>query len=440
MYFKMLSKQLVVLLTSSVLAVTAGSVSAADTSATPSIDQVAETYVRLGLAFRQHDRLPSYYFGPKALQQEVEQNPLTLDQISQRLEQLQAELAALPATSDSLKQQRRRALAGRLKSMSGRIDIVQGVLPASFDAEVEQMYGVSVPRRTEQDFLALINKLEELIPGEGDLSERVARFRDKFVIPVDRLETVIGAALAECRKQTLEKINFPGPEQATLHLVTDKPWVGFLHYQGQGNSMVLLNKDVPIHLERAIELGCHEAYPGHHAHATMMDQVLVQQYGWQEYTLIPLFGPQAIIAEGVASYAEDLVFSEQERLQFETQTLLPLAGLDASQLAIYNRYREIKHELIYAWNEVARRYLYEGMNKDDAIKWLQKYGLETEATATQRLNFISSLRAYVVSYNYGRDLVREYIERESRGDEGLKWEIYQQLISNPVLPADLRQN
>lgn len=402
-----------------------------------SMDQVAEDYIRLGLALREHDSQPSYYIGPPEIQQQVKQNLLSLDVITTELDRLQGRVGALPTPHSPLDRQRLEAMQERLLAMRVRLGIIRGKPPASFDDEVEQMYGVRIKRWTEAEFTQLIDQLEELIPGEGELSQRIEQFRNLFVIPVDKLEAVMGAALEECRQQTRARLTFIGPEQTQLQLVTDKPWVGFLHYLGQGNSLVLLNKDVPIHLERAIELGCHEAYPGHHAHATMIDHTLVQGYGWQEYTLIPLYGPQALIAEGVASYAEDLVFTPDERSDFEVNTLIPLAGLDASQMDIYNRYRAIAYQLRYAWGEVARRFLYEGMPRSEALAWLKKYGLETEETAIQRLNFISALRAYVVTYSHGRDLVKRYIEHHSQGDEATKWRLYQQLISTPVLPANI---
>lgn len=401
-------------------------------------NQVAEQYVRLGLSLAAHDPLPIFFFGPEEWRTEAGKQKKPLGELKAQVDRLIAHMQAVQSPEEPSDAERHAALMGRLISMRTRIDMLMGHFPESFEEELRLMYGVTVPRRDEAHFLELTSRLDKLVPGEGELAVRVERFRDQFRIPVDRLEPVMIAAMDECHKRTVGKLELPANEQAKLILVQNKPWVGFTLYKGNSISEILINKDVPVHIDRAIELGCHEAYPGHHVHATLIDAGLVRSRHWMEYTLITLYGPQAIIAEGVASYAEDLVFTPSERLHFEKTKLMPLAGLDASTLEAYNRYREIKHELNYARNEVARRYLYEGMSREEAVAWLRKFGLETEGTAIQRMNFIDAMRAYVVSYNYGKDLVGAYIKRMAGDDVDKRWAAYTSLITRPVIPSDLQ--
>ena len=95
----------------------------------------------------------------------------------------------------------------------------------------------------------------------------------------------------------------PASENFTLGYVTDKPWSGYNYYQGGYRSKIEINTDLPTKLNRAVDLGCHEGYPGHHVHATLVEQELVKSRGWSEYTYIPMLGPLAVIAEGAASFA-----------------------------------------------------------------------------------------------------------------------------------------
>lgn len=400
---------------------------------------IARQFVLLGLAVanKAHDQY--LYFGPQAWRSEAQADTRSAVELQTALEQLQQNLIALPPASTPRLAQRRQLLLARIEASVTRAKMLQGQFPASFDEETRLLFGADVPARSEAHFQALIAELEQLIPGEGALPERMAHFRDQFVIPVERLESVMTRAMQECKQRTQQFMPLPAGESVTLNLTEDKPWVGFTEYHGDGTSTVHINRSVPVHIERALELGCHEAYPGHHTHAAVMTDALVRREQWQEFTFIPLYGPQAIIAEGIASYAPFLVFSEAQRQAFEKDTLLPLAGLDASQFEIYSRYLAIKHELIYSWNEAARRHLYGGMSKSETIQWLVDFGLETEATATQRVAFIGALRSYVISYNYGMALVKQYVEREGGDDIHQRWAAFNHLMTTPLVPAELQQ-
>src|SRR5207244_1316431 len=104
---------------------------------------------------------------------------------------------------------------------------------------------------------------------------------------------------------------------------------------------------------------------------------------------------------------------------------------------------EVQHlvdQLSYAGNEAARRYVNGQIDRDAAISWLEKYALMPHDRAAQRVRFFDQYRSYVINYNYGKDLVRTYIE--SRGgtpDRAEKrWREFETLLSSPRLPSGLR--
>ena len=54
----------------------------------------------------------------------------------------------------------------------------------------------------------------------------------------------------------------------------------------------------------------------------------------------------------------------------------------------------------------------------------------------QRVDFFDTYRSYVINYNLGKDLVRDYVESgTTTADE--RWEKFEYLLSNPLLPKDL---
>jgi len=60
--------------------------------------------------------------------------------------------------------------------------------------------------------------------------------------------------------------------------------------------------------------------------------------------------------------------------------------------------------------------------------------------AAQRVRFMDQYRSYVINYNLGQDLVRQYIESRggTAGQPAKRWEEFKNLISSPRLPSGLK--
>ncbi|HMB74594.1 MAG TPA: hypothetical protein VKQ06_13555, partial [Gammaproteobacteria bacterium] len=257
-----------------------------------------------------------------------------------------------------------------------------------------------------------------------------------FIIPRERLSAVFDAAIAECRRRTLEHIALPAAESFRVEYVNDKPWSGYNWYQGNANSLIQINTDLPIYISRAVDLGCHEGYPGHHTFNLLLEKNLVDDRGWIEFTLYPLFSPESLIAEGSGNYGIHLAFPGDERIAFEKRVLFPLAGLDPARADRYYELQRLLDELDYADNEAARDYLNGEIDRDAAIQWLVDHALYTPERASQRVDFIETYRSYVINYNLGQDMVREYVER-GNADASERWARFEAMLSSPVLPQDL---
>ncbi|MEJ2051205.1 MAG: hypothetical protein P8Y60_15440, partial [Calditrichota bacterium] len=67
----------------------------------------------------------------------------------------------------------------------------------------------------------------------------------------------------------------------------------------------------------------------------MLEHNLVHKKQWIEYSIIPLCSPFTLITEGLAVYGQDLIMSDKERISFERDVILPLAGLDTSNVEKY---------------------------------------------------------------------------------------------------------
>jgi hypothetical protein len=153
------------------------------------------------------------------------------------------------------------------------------------------------------------------------------------------------------------------------------------------------------------------------------------------YHFYPLFSPQSLIAEGSANYGIEVAFPGTEKNKFATEILLPLAGLDTTGLDNYFTALEVKNDLNYVRNEVARGLLNGAMPEPTAIQWLIDYGLSNKETAVKSISFIRVNRSYVINYNYGKDRVKDYIESKggTAANPAKRWEIFGELLSNQVI-------
>jgi hypothetical protein len=254
------------------------------------------------------------------------------------------------------------------------------------------------------------------------------------------VDTVFKRAIAECRQRTLRHLRLPAGERFTVEYVTDKPWSGYNWYQGRATSVIQVNMDLPISIDRAVDLACHEGYPGHHVYNALLEDRLARRRGWVEYTVYPLFSPQSLIAEGSANYGVGLVFPAAERVTFEREVLFPLAGLDPALAERYAAVQGLVAQLDYAGNEAARRYLDGEITAEQAGEWLVTCAMMSPEQAAQRVRFMDRYRSYVINYNLGKDLVAQYVQRTAGDDVTKRWEVFGDLLGSPRLPSGLRES
>ncbi len=402
------------------------------------LDALAAEYLFLELSMGLHDGAHvDAYFGPEEIRANAELSALPLAEIENKAAAMADRLRNRPGeAADGMQSARVDNLVQRLGALTTRIAMIKGET-FLFDEESRRLFGTVAPDHDAAHFAAILDDIDMLLDGEGDLSARVNRFRDQFVIPPHRLGDVFDAAIAECRRRTHLFMQLPANESFVLEYVSDKPWSAYNWYQGNAQSLIQVNTDLPMFISRAVDLGCHEGYPGHHTFNALLEKNLVEDRGWAEYSLYPLFSPQSLIAEGSGNYGIELAFPGSERIAFEKEVLFPLAGLDPAQADRYYELEELLGRLEYSGNEAARDYLNGVIDREQAVQWLVDYSLASPERARQRTDFFDTYRSYVINYNLGKDMVRDYIERDT-DDLAMRWQRFEQLLSSPMSPADLQ--
>ena len=321
------------------IAAVAISLFASMSAQTTTMNSLGERYVRLVLALGQHDAdYVDAYYGPPEWKQDVAAEKLSLVDISSRAERLARDIAAAgpPAGADEVVRLRYQYLASQLEALRARAAMVAGT-KMSFDEESRALYDAVAPRHTEAEFEKVLAELDAQLPGGGPLLERYETFRNRFIIPRDRLDATFAAAIDGCRTRTLQHMTLPAGESFTVEYVTGKSWSGYNWYQGNYRSLIQVNTDLPIYADRAIDLACHEGYPGHHVYNALLEKNLVRDRGWTEFSVYPLFSPQSLIAEGTANFGIEVAFPRADRLEFERRVIFPAAGLDPAGVNQYVR-------------------------------------------------------------------------------------------------------
>ncbi len=184
----------------------------------------------------------------------------------------------------------------------------------------------------------------------------------------------------------------PEGENFKVEYVKEKPWGAYNWYKGNCFSVIQVNTDLPIYIDRAIDLAAHEGYPGHHVYNTLLEENLTKRKGWMEFSVYPLNSPMSLIAEGTANFGIEMIFSKDSRKIFEKEVLFPLANLDSSKTDLYYKVMDLTDKLDYAGNEAARNYLDRKWNRDETIDYLIKYSPRSKFAEPARGRMIAASR------------------------------------------------
>lgn len=407
-------------------------VAAAAAAPSSAMNSIAEQYVKLVLAVGLHD--PDYvdaYYGPPAWKQEVERRKPSLEAIAGEAREAAARIERAPAGGDELDRLRHRYLLVQTRSLARRVEMLQGKRFA-FDDESRFLYDAVAPAAPESRFEAILGEMGQAIPGSGALAERYEAWQKRFFIPPAKVDPTFRAVVAEARARTLRHIRLPARESFEIEYVRNQVWSAYNWYKGKSHSLIQVNLDLPVEVDATLRLASHEGYPGHHVYNALLEDRLVVGRGWPEYSVYPLYSPQSLIAEGSAEHGVELAFPPEERAAFFAKELFPRAGIDPALAADYWRVKHAAAGLSHAGNQAARRYLDGKISKDECRDYLVRYALMPPPRAAQRVRFIEKHRAYVINYNLGQDLVRDYLAKRGGG-----WGEFEKLLSSPRLPSGL---
>ncbi|WP_333473865.1 hypothetical protein [Shewanella nanhaiensis] len=396
------------------------------------LDDIAKDYVKLVLAVGLHDA--SYvdaYYGPESWREACKLQPLP--SLKLNVAALLDSLGALNFTGEGrCLLERQEFLSKQLASVEYYINHLLGS-ESCFSVESIGLYDTQAEIFSPESFQPVLDDIDSLLPGSGELTGRFDTYRAQFIVPEHKIPKVFSAAVEKSRELTSAYINLPEDESFRIEFVNDKVWSAYNWYQGDYQSLIQLNQDQPLYLERCMQLASHEGYPGHHLFNLLQERELVRKSHWPEYAIYPLYSPISFLSEGSANYGLSLIMSDCELIEFERDYLMPLAGM-TGDIEHYHRVLRCYKQLVHLDNTVCQQLTDGEISPNEAESLLIQFGLYCASRAKQRVKFYQANRAYVINYNHGEDSVARWVERGG-ADKNERWKRFESLLKRPLMAS-----
>jgi hypothetical protein len=375
----------------------------------------SERYLELCLRLRRHDDgLVDAYFGPAEVAERIDAEPLRPP------DKLAADARQLGDEVDSP------YLGAQLVGLETLARKLAGE-EIPYADEVERCYGIQPQRLPEERFEDAHRELDELLPPDGTLAERYQRWREGDVVPADKIQAVLETLNTRLRERTQELLGLPEGEATEIELVTGEHWSAYNYYLGGLKSRVAVNTDVALNASNVAQLVAHELYPGHHTEHAWKEQLLYVERGRLEEGVIMYGTPQAVIGEGLAELAIEIVVDDPDAFVAEVLGEWGIA-YDADS---GRRIRKAKEPLARVVDNAALLLHADGLSTGEAKQYIKRWALVSEKRAQQNVDFVMDPigRSYVVTYANGYDLCRDWV-----GGDSAK---FKRLLTEQLQPADL---
>lgn len=394
------------------------------------MDELARRYILLCLRLGRLD--PDFvdsYNGPPELREVVDaEAPPLAAELHDEAMALRSIAAGL-AEGDPAARRRGRWMDGQLRSISAQARRAGGEEIVYVDL-LEELYGVPIGPVPEAELLAARERLRAALPGEGSLGERMRAFRESLQVPAEQVLSAMQASAERFRAITKRDFELPEDEGIDWDETRDQPWGAEARFRGNGRTSIRVNLDQPLPVPGIAYLAWHEAYPGHHAEHAVKERTLIER-GVAEATMRTMNTPEAMLAEGQADVAREVVMTNRE-LAGEFERVGRATGIHGD----WARTVEI-YLANFALNPVGGNAAFllhhEGRPVDEVRAWVREMGAMDDQSLDHLFRVLQHplYRTYPFTYTEGAALIRRWLE--VTGQSAGFW----RLLSEQLSPAQL---
>ncbi len=395
------------------------------TRTVPEPDPVASDYLVLALRLDHHlPGLVDGYFGPASIKARVDMEQLrSPTRLRDDAVALRDRVATEVAEPD-----RRAWLTAQLTALETHAAVLAGE-PLPYLDLVTRTMGFAPPRHDDASLVAVRTILDDLLPGDEPLTDRLEAWDRGLEIAIDRLPEVIDWLVARFRSRAADAFGLPDGEDLRVSLVTDRPWAGYNWFDGGRRSRVHINTDLPARAPNLVHTVAHETYPGHHLEHAWKEADLVDGRGRLEASILLINTPECPISEGLAEVGVDFAAPPSEYgdllIELFERAGLSITGDPRVAREIAERsvaITDVRRGLAGVRGNAAFLRHVDGRSTDEVIDYLRDVGGLAAASAAKSLEFIDHplWRTYVFVYAEGEALLRRWVdaappeEREAR--------------------------
>ena len=397
------------------------------------MDDLAREYLLIALGVGElQDGIVDSYYGPPELRQQAADAQLGAAALAASASTFRARLN--DSTDDA---QRARWLDRQLLALQTLAARLAGdELP--YTDEVVRCFDASPDATPTEEYARVRAELEELLPGGGDLRDRLAERDARLVVPADRLAAIVDWVAAELRTAAQTKWPLPDGERCTFSMVHDQPWSAYNWYDGNLTSRIEVNTDLPTRAHQLAGTLAHETFPGHHMEHAWKETRLVREKGYAEASAQLINTPEAYISEGLAEVGAWLL-NDEARWQ---QLLLGICERAGITLTHDDAQREwhiggALHRLRGANGDAALQLHVAHRSHDDVVRFLESDALATHERAVKMLEFIEHplWRTYAFCYAGGERLLTKWVEQAT--DESARNARFFRLLTEQITPSGI---
>ncbi|MEM6605898.1 MAG: hypothetical protein AAF671_09065 [Pseudomonadota bacterium] len=391
----------------------------ADESPDERLDRIASTYVELSMHL---DRLRpgeiDVWFGPERLDSRGTASESSFELIAEAAAEMSDELG----NELSLR-------GARLKQRIVELEAVAAYLASptkmSYAEQTTALYDVPWIDTERSLIDASLAAIDQSLPGRGSVRARMASLRRRLVIPAEQRRIVFQAALDECRRRTLT--NWELPEDESIELIwtrdVDAAWHRF---DGKARSTLWVNPLAVATIDQSLDLACHETYPGHHAQFVLFELSAPHASLALEDQLVLLRSPVSAFREAAAMNAVHMVFTAEERTQFEREVLFPLAGLKPEDADLLYRIRPHLEQVALAIPLIIRDHEDRELSDAEALNRLQSEALVASPRAL--FAFAHEVGALLAGYTILNAELASHLQGRTKSEA---WASLRRALENP---------
>lgn len=394
------------------------------------MDELARRYILLCL--RLERLVPGFvdsYNGPPELREAVEggEPPLPAELHDEAM--ALRSLAATLVEGDDAARRRGRWMDGQLRSIAAQARRAGGEEIAYVDL-LEQLFGMPIVPVPEGNLLAARGRLAAALPGEGSLADRLKAYRDQLRVPPEHVVDAIRRSADRFRVITARDFELPDDEGIDWEEDRDQPWGAEARFAGHGRTRIKVNLDQPLPVPGIAYLAWHEAYPGHHAEHVIKEQTLIER-GVAEATMRTMNTPEAMLAEGQADVAREVVMTNRE-LEGELARIGREVGLNGDWPRALEVYLAAM-ELNPVGGNAAFLLHQEGRPVDEVRAWAREVSALDEQQLDHAFRGLTHplFSTYPFTYTEGAGLIRPWLETTGQTAG------FRRLLSEQLSPAQL---